>query len=53
MKNGASWCGCGCDKKEDFDWLRDNGVDFVQGQFIEPPIALGNATTGTFRVLLP
>ena len=37
--------------QEDFDWLRDSGVDFVQGHFIEPPVALGNATTGTFRIL--
>ncbi len=39
--------------QEDFDWLRDSGVDFAQGHFIEPPVALGNATTGTFRVLTP
>ena len=37
--------------QDDFDWLRDSGVDFVQGHFIEPPVALGNATTGTFRIL--
>jgi diguanylate cyclase (GGDEF)-like protein/PAS domain S-box-containing protein len=39
--------------QEDFDWLRDSGVDFAQGYFIEPPVALGSATTGTFRVLTP
>ncbi len=39
--------------QEDFDWLRDIGVDFVQGRFIEPAVALGSATTGTFRVLSP
>jgi diguanylate cyclase (GGDEF)-like protein/PAS domain S-box-containing protein len=37
--------------QDDFDWLRDSGVDFVQGHFIEPPVALGSATTGTFRIL--
>ena len=38
--------------QEDFDWLRDIGVDFVQGYFIEPPARLGaTSTTGTFRVL--
>jgi len=39
--------------QEDFDWLRDVGVDFVQGHFIESPTALGTATTGTFRPLNP
>ena len=39
--------------QEDFDWLRDSGVDFVQGYFIEEPTALGTATTGTFRILNP
>ncbi len=37
--------------QDDFDWLRDSGVDFAQGRFIEPPVALGNATTGAFRIL--
>jgi len=38
--------------QEDFDWLRDIGVDFVQGYFIEAPSMLGTAsTTGTYRVL--
>jgi len=37
--------------QEDFDWLRDVGVDFVQGHFIEPPTPLGTSTTGTYRVL--
>jgi len=35
--------------QEDFDWLRNSGVDFVQGHFIEAPVPLGSATTGTFR----
>jgi len=39
--------------QEDFDWLRNVGVDFVQGHFIEPPAPLGTGSTGTFRVLNP
>ncbi len=39
--------------QEDFDWLRDAGVDFVQGYFVEAPALLGTATTGTYRVLNP
>jgi len=39
--------------QEDFDWLRDVGVDFVQGRFIEAPALLGTGTTGTYRVLNP
>jgi len=41
------------ENQEDFDWLRDAGVDFVQGHFVEAPALLGTATTGTFRVLNP
>jgi diguanylate cyclase (GGDEF)-like protein/PAS domain S-box-containing protein len=37
--------------QEDFDWLRDIGVDFVQGHFVEEPTPIGSATTGTFRTL--
>jgi len=37
------------EQQEDFDWLREIGVDFVQGNFIEAPTALGSASTGTFR----
>lgn len=38
--------------QEDFDWLRDIGVDFVQGYFIEEPSKLGTtSTTGTYRTL--
>jgi diguanylate cyclase (GGDEF)-like protein/PAS domain S-box-containing protein len=38
--------------QEDFDWLRDIGVDFVQGHFVESPTSLGTtATTGAYRVL--
>jgi EAL domain-containing protein (putative c-di-GMP-specific phosphodiesterase class I) len=39
--------------QEDFDWLRDVGVDFVQGHFVEAPTLIGSATTGTYRVLNP
>jgi EAL domain-containing protein (putative c-di-GMP-specific phosphodiesterase class I) len=39
--------------QEDFDWLRDVGVDFVQGHFIEAPMPLGGSTTGTYRILNP
>ncbi len=40
--------------QEDFDWLRDVGVDFVQGHFVEAPALLGAASsTGTFRSLNP
>ncbi len=39
--------------QEDFDWLRDVGVDFVQGYFIEAPAILGTGTTGTYRTLAP
>ncbi|HSG58133.1 MAG TPA: EAL domain-containing protein [Woeseiaceae bacterium] len=37
--------------QEDFDWLREVGVDFIQGRFVEAPAALGVAATGTFRLL--
>jgi len=39
--------------QEDFDWLRDIGVDFVQGHFVESPTYLGAVTTGTYRTLKP
>ena len=40
--------------QEDFDWLRDIGVDFVQGYFVERPAALGTASmTGTYKTLNP
>ena len=39
--------------QEDFDWLREAGVDFVQGEFIEAPVMLGSAQTATFRALMP
>jgi diguanylate cyclase (GGDEF)-like protein/PAS domain S-box-containing protein len=40
------------EQQEDFDWLRGAGVDFVQGNFVEPPTMLGSGvTTGTYRML--
>jgi diguanylate cyclase (GGDEF)-like protein/PAS domain S-box-containing protein len=39
--------------QEDFDWLRDIGIDFVQGHFVERPASLGSAGTGTYRTLSP
>lgn len=39
--------------QEDFDWLRDSGVDFVQGYFVEAPTTLGSASSGTYRILNP
>jgi diguanylate cyclase (GGDEF)-like protein/PAS domain S-box-containing protein len=41
------------ERQEDFDWLRDVGVDFVQGNFVEAPTMLGSGQTGTFRMLMP
>jgi diguanylate cyclase (GGDEF)-like protein/PAS domain S-box-containing protein len=37
------------EQQEDFDWLRNVGVDFVQGNFIEAPSPLGSSTSGTHR----
>jgi diguanylate cyclase (GGDEF)-like protein/PAS domain S-box-containing protein len=37
------------EQQEDFDWLRDIGVDFAQGHFIEAPAALGTASAGSYR----
>ncbi len=41
------------ESQADFDWLRNIGVDFVQGNFIEPPTILGSNTaqSGTHRAL--
>ena len=41
------------ERQEDFDWLRDSGVDFIQGRFIEAPTPLGSGSTGTYRILKP
>jgi diguanylate cyclase (GGDEF)-like protein/PAS domain S-box-containing protein len=39
--------------QDDFDWLRNIGVDFAQGYFIEAPAPVSKATTGTYRFLQP
>ena len=39
--------------QDDFDWLRDVGVDFDQGHFVEAPMPLGRPSTGTYRILQP
>ncbi len=42
------------EQQEDFDWLRDIGIDYIQGHFVDPPAALGSvSTSGTFRILNP
>ena len=41
------------EQQEDFDWLRNVGVDFMQGNFIDPPVALGSGGTGAHRILRP
>ncbi len=40
------------EQQEDFDWLRDSGIDFIQGYFVEAPATLGSST-GVHRVLTP
>ena len=39
------------ERQEDFDWLRDIGVDYVQGYFVDRPVNLGSMTTGAYRNL--
>ena len=41
------------EQQEDFDWLRNVGVDYIQGHFVDPPAALGTGSTGTYRILNP
>jgi diguanylate cyclase (GGDEF)-like protein/PAS domain S-box-containing protein len=41
------------ERQEDFDWLRDIGVDYVQGYFVDRPVNLGSMSTGTYRALNP
>lgn len=44
------------EEQQDFDWLRDVGIDFVQGNFIDPPTALGSGgsgSSGTYRIFNP
>ena len=38
------------EEQEDFDWLRNVGIDFVQGNFVEPPTTLGTSSTGAYRI---
>ena len=39
--------------QEDFDWLRESGIDFIQGRFVDAPVLLGSAggASGTYRLL--
>ena len=38
------------EEQEDFDWLRNAGIDFVQGNFVDTPVPLGSGhATGTYR----
>ncbi len=39
------------EQQADFDWLREVGVDFAQGYFIESPSTLGTAASGSYRTL--
>ena len=41
------------ERQEDFDWLRDVGVDYVQGYLVDRPVVLGAAGTGAYRTLNP
>ncbi|HNP37064.1 MAG TPA: EAL domain-containing protein [Woeseiaceae bacterium] len=39
--------------QEDFDWLRDSGIDFIQGYFVDAPAILGTtSSTGTHHTLM-
>ena len=39
------------ESQDDFDWLRDIGVDYMQGFFVESPSTLGTGSTGKLRVI--
>ncbi len=39
--------------QEDFDWLREVGIDVIQGYFVDAPAMLGTSTSGTYRGLGP
>ena len=41
------------EQQADFDWLREVGVDFMQGNFVEPPATLGTGGSGSHRILRP
>ncbi len=38
------------EEQSDFDWLRNAGIDFVQGNFVDSPVALGSAPSGSYRI---
>jgi diguanylate cyclase (GGDEF)-like protein/PAS domain S-box-containing protein len=38
------------EEQSDFDWLRNAGIDFVQGNFVDSPGALGSAPSGSYRI---
>jgi EAL domain-containing protein (putative c-di-GMP-specific phosphodiesterase class I) len=35
--------------QQDFDWLRDVGIDFVQGRFVDAPALLGSGAAAAYR----
>ncbi len=37
--------------QEDFDWLREVGIDYIQGHFVDPPVMLGMGASGSYRIL--
>ncbi len=41
------------EQQEDFDWLRNIGVDYIQGYFVDAPMPLGSGSTGTYRIINP
>ena len=41
------------EQQEDFDWLRNVGVDYIQGYFVDAPALLGSGATGTYRAINP
>jgi EAL domain-containing protein (putative c-di-GMP-specific phosphodiesterase class I) len=41
------------ERQEDFDWLREVGVDYVQGHFVDRPVSLGSMATGAYRAFEP
>ncbi|MBJ90149.1 MAG: diguanylate cyclase [Woeseia sp.] len=39
------------EEQDDFDWLRTAGIDFVQGNFVDMPVTLGNSRSSAHRIL--
>lgn len=35
--------------QQDFDWLREVGIDFVQGRFVDAPVLLGSGASAAYR----